>query len=226
MRCRHCGNECERTGRNQKLCPDCRREIGKDLKRTCRQKNRERYNKTSKERRRSIRAAKRRPFFCSNCGIGTTKNGPRQKYCGNCAERLKKARSKYYYQTEIRIGERMVCELCGQECIRRSAIQRTCPDCRPKLAVFAERRRNLRKRGIGGSHTVSDFRALCEKYNWRCAYCGKNLTAKTVTKDHVIPISRGGTDVIGNIVPACLSCNAAKQARTGEEFLGTRVAGT
>ena len=38
-----------------------------------------------------------------------------------------------------------------------------------------------------------------------CSYCG--VFSDKLTKDHVVPISRGGADNMGNIVPACFDCN-------------------
>jgi 5-methylcytosine-specific restriction endonuclease McrA len=40
-----------------------------------------------------------------------------------------------------------------------------------------------------------------------CFYCG-SLKSKTI--DHVIPINKGGTHSIGNLVPCCKSCNSSK----------------
>lgn len=40
-----------------------------------------------------------------------------------------------------------------------------------------------------------------------CFYCGSN---QNIQIDHVVPISKGGKHSIGNIVPACRSCNASK----------------
>ena len=53
-------------------------------------------------------------------------------------------------------------------------------------------------------------------YNSCCVYCGSN---ENITQDHVIPISRGGHHSIGNLVPACLSCNSRKQKRFITEWL-------
>ena len=46
--------------------------------------------------------------------------------------------------------------------------------------------------------------------NWTCQYCGDELTTKTATMDHVLPISKGGKTNFENIVAACPKCNAGK----------------
>lgn len=86
------------------------------------------------------------------------------------------------------------------------------------------RRRFARKRGATGSHTLTQFRALCEQKGWLCTYCGCSLTKRTVTEDHMVPITRGGSDDISNITPACVSCNSRKYTRTYDEFVSQEVA--
>lgn len=82
--------------------------------------------------------------------------------------------------------------------------------------VFAERKRRQRRRAAGGSHTLSEWIARCEEYGFRCCYC--EVSGERLTQDHDIPVSRGGSDDISNIVPACMRCNCRKGTRTGEEF--------
>lgn len=48
-------------------------------------------------------------------------------------------------------------------------------------------------------------------YKNRCAYCG--VRTMKLQKDHVIPISKYGSDTMGNIVPACGTCNKKKHAK-------------
>jgi hypothetical protein len=52
-----------------------------------------------------------------------------------------------------------------------------------------------------------------------CHYCGEPLTARTATADHRIPMSKGGTHQIENIIPACHRCNSAKSNLPEYEFL-------
>ena len=50
----------------------------------------------------------------------------------------------------------------------------------------------------------------------KCFYCGTD--GEFLTIDHCIPKSRGGSNSIANLVPACRSCNGSKQNMTLHEF--------
>lgn len=71
-----------------------------------------------------------------------------------------------------------------------------------------QRMRELRIRSAVGTHTLTEWQEKIALFGGCCAYCGE---AKPLTQDHKVPISRGGTNDIGNIVPACRSCNSAKR---------------
>jgi 5-methylcytosine-specific restriction endonuclease McrA len=73
--------------------------------------------------------------------------------------------------------------------------------------------RRARQFAAVGSHTLSQWLSRVRLYGWRCTYCGKRLTKKTLTKDHRIPLSRGGSDYASNLVPACGRCNTSKGNR-------------
>ena len=45
---------------------------------------------------------------------------------------------------------------------------------------------------------------------WTCQYCGKSLTEKEATVDHVYPKSLGGTWSWNNLVTCCPDCNQKK----------------
>jgi len=67
--------------------------------------------------------------------------------------------------------------------------------------------RRARLKGAIGSFTPQEWDNLIEIYNHRCYYCKKK---KPLTVDHIIPLSKGGTNFITNIVPACSHCNSSK----------------
>jgi 5-methylcytosine-specific restriction endonuclease McrA len=82
---------------------------------------------------------------------------------------------------------------------------------RPEVGRAARAKRKALARSAGVLQVSGrDWRRLCARYNWRCFYCDE---AAHLTMDHVIPIIRGGRHSIGNLVPACVSCNSSKSRR-------------
>lgn len=59
--------------------------------------------------------------------------------------------------------------------------------------------------------------ALFERDNYQCQYCGKTFLHCGLTRDHIIPSSRGGKDVWMNVVAACRRCNQHKGNRLLDE---------
>jgi len=60
-------------------------------------------------------------------------------------------------------------------------------------------------------------RALFRRDDYICLYCGGRFPARELSRDHVTPLSRGGTDSWNNVVTACKRCNHFKAGRTPEE---------
>jgi 5-methylcytosine-specific restriction endonuclease McrA len=67
----------------------------------------------------------------------------------------------------------------------------------------------------GVSFTTAEWLALLERHGGRCAYCGSDFGIEI---DHRIPLNRGGSNTIENILPACRRCNRRKNQKTEEEF--------
>jgi 5-methylcytosine-specific restriction protein A len=44
-----------------------------------------------------------------------------------------------------------------------------------------------------------------------CSYCNEPTSPGDLTMDHVVPISRGGKSIKGNVVPCCKECNTRKK---------------
>jgi 5-methylcytosine-specific restriction endonuclease McrA len=58
---------------------------------------------------------------------------------------------------------------------------------------------------------------LLEKWQRKCAYCGKEHVPLQV--DHIHPRAHGGTDRVSNLTLACEACNSKKGTQSIEQFL-------
>jgi 5-methylcytosine-specific restriction endonuclease McrA len=77
----------------------------------------------------------------------------------------------------------------------------------PDKIAHLKARRYAREKGAEGSHTLTEWESLKKQFNYRCAICGE---IKPLTIDHIIPLSKGGSDYISNIQPLCRNCNSKK----------------
>lgn len=59
---------------------------------------------------------------------------------------------------------------------------------------------------------------IYERDNRKCYYCGKPLRYRQITLDHYLPRSRGGIEVIYNLVNCCKSCNKLKKNIVPKDF--------
>jgi 5-methylcytosine-specific restriction endonuclease McrA len=75
---------------------------------------------------------------------------------------------------------------------------------------------NKRRAAAAGEHfTFAEWKALLAEHEGHCAYCGSR---ERIEADHRMPLCRGGSNRIANILPACRHCNRRKHRRTEEEF--------
>jgi 5-methylcytosine-specific restriction endonuclease McrA len=81
-------------------------------------------------------------------------------------------------------------------------------------------RRRARERAAGGSYTVQQLQQQVERQKARCYYCKVKL-GKVYHADHIVPLARGGTNDISNIVLACPTCNLRKGAKLPHEWDGS-----
>lgn len=75
------------------------------------------------------------------------------------------------------------------------------------------RSRNYRAKlnAAEGSHTRQEIEALYQRQEGKCVYCSKPLKTK-YHADHIVPLSRGGSNWITNIQLTCGPCNNRKRA--------------
>lgn len=52
-----------------------------------------------------------------------------------------------------------------------------------------------------------------------CHYCGRRMFWYSMTLDHVIPRTAGGTDELSNLLLCCKRCNNKKGSRSYGEYV-------
>jgi len=84
------------------------------------------------------------------------------------------------------------------------------------VAVKYDKESSKKRRGIEFKPLLNN-KMLFERDRYMCAYCGHVYPRYKLTRDHIMPISRGGTDCWTNVCTACVSCNNWKGNKTLEE---------
>jgi 5-methylcytosine-specific restriction endonuclease McrA len=74
-----------------------------------------------------------------------------------------------------------------------------------------------RKMNASGTHTAVDIQSQYNRQKGRCYYCKTRLN-NVYEVDHVIPLSRGGSNSPDNIVIACGPCNKHKSSKMPHEW--------
>lgn len=78
----------------------------------------------------------------------------------------------------------------------------------PDKVILQKQRRRMRELGVESFLVTSaDIRRIL---NSPCTYCG---STKSIQVDHVIPLAKGGRHSVGNLAPACMTCNVHKSSK-------------
>lgn len=80
-------------------------------------------------------------------------------------------------------------------------------------------KRRARKKAVGGSYTAQDIQSQHNRQKGKCYWCHKKLEKYHI--DHVIPLSRGGSNTPDNLVIACPTCNLKKGTKLPHEWHGS-----
>lgn len=89
---------------------------------------------------------------------------------------------------------------------------------------------NVERARTLGTHTEAQWWALVRASERLCHYCGVEASVtnarshpRHLEKDHLIPVSRGGSDAIENVVVACRACNMDKGTMTVDEYVNWKA---
>ena len=82
---------------------------------------------------------------------------------------------------------------------------------------FVKQQYKIRKRQAKGHFSFEEWEALKKKKDFTCMLCGKKEPEIKLEADHIVPLTKNGTNYISNIQPLCRSCNASKGNKMQDE---------
>ena len=86
----------------------------------------------------------------------------------------------------------------------------------------AENNRRARKKNAAGIHTILDIEKLHTKQNGQCVTCERYLK-DGYHIDHIIPLSKGGSNWPSNLQLLCPRCNIGKNNTPFEIFIRRKL---
>jgi len=135
----------------------------------------------------------------------------RRKYQEEHIEEISEYKKRWSAENEdsVRASKRKHYELNRDEIIARSKKWgEDNPEKVRQNKANNSRKRRAAKHASPSNFTAEVFKGLCDAYGNRCLACGD--TEAVLEADHVVPLTRGGSNDIGNIQPLCGTCNRKK----------------
>lgn len=136
----------------------------------------------------------RQTYSCQQCGKSFLgRRGKPNKFCSHPCANLGKTlpKEEFWRRWKLRVK------------LYRQA--------NPAKTAAWKNNRRAREMNAEGSFTDKQWSDLKEKNGFKCALCRKETR---LTVDHIIPLSKGGSNYIENIQPLCMPCNSRKSVKT------------
>lgn len=134
-----------------------------------------------------------------------------------CGQGTRAARSNFQHITELlKALERKECISIGDTSREGTLYTVRLPR---EISAVKERMAQLKApaRPLDYYRDPNLRKELFERDKWTCHYCGDRVSSDNATLDHLVPISKGGSDSPENLVTCCLVCNSIKAGKTYEE---------
>ena len=93
----------------------------------------------------------------------------------------------------------------------------------PFVVSMTAARNRSRDLGVDSTLTAEEWKGVVQTANFICHICGNEVcfeigSPNRLSLDHILPLSRGGTNVKENVAPAHNRCNKARSDMTMSEF--------
>lgn len=139
-------------------------------------------------------------IFCSlNCYWKSIRLEKLEKKCLVC-------KKKYIQNKNVNRNTFNKSKYCSLKCSAKNRPNYSGKEANHWRGGFIKRNYKL----IPGSHTQQEWEELKKKYGYMCLCCKRYEPEVKISKDHIIPITKGGDNSIKNIQPLCRSCNSRK----------------
>lgn len=86
-----------------------------------------------------------------------------------------------------------------------------------QIEMKEEQSKKLQRLVVRSGMTAGVRFQVLERDGFRCRYCGLEASEAQLHVDHVVPVSKGGTHGLENLVASCERCNLGKGGREGVE---------
>jgi 5-methylcytosine-specific restriction endonuclease McrA len=171
---------------------------------------------------------------CRGCKVAKSRSEfPHQfsAYCSACVESYdqrvaqKRARDKHRVKHGPAIREAAQRRYREQPDKYGPVMQRAWRAAKPELSRAAVKRyrdkhkdvtnaqtaaRRARILNAEGSYTAEEWQEIKRKQDHRCVHCNKREPEIKLTVDHIVPLSRGGSNYASNLQGLCQPCNSKK----------------
>lgn len=161
-------------------------------------------------------------WICCHCGkqFGSRSGGHSRRkgnrhFCSRrCWQERKATERETYRETAMAVRKKYMREF-GRKYYRANktriaALNREWLRAHPEHRAVVNSKQRARKAGARGSFTRNEWLHLKALYNHSCPCCGRAQPEIRLEVDHIIPLSKGGSNHISNIQPLCPNCNRAK----------------
>src|SRR5260221_13355399 len=165
---------------------------------------------------------------------------PKIRYCSACKKPFPATTEYFHARSDRKSGIKSECKSCGdlrqrnhyastieeahqeQKRYRDTDPERTKNRLReyrvehPEKYLTYNRNRRARKMAAPGTHTAQDIQAQFKRQKGKCYWCGDKLDKYEV--DHVVPLTRGGSNDPSKLVIACKPCNNSRHNKLPHEW--------
>jgi 5-methylcytosine-specific restriction endonuclease McrA len=131
--------------------------------------------------------------------------------CTKCGETKSTTRENF----STRNGKpRLPCRACKRKYVNEHAANN-----RGLARASARKRKALNENiGVNNEH-IKYLKHLLKDQDSKCYFCDSHITIDTIEVDHLIPVSRDGTNDYVNLSGCCYFCNREKHDKTEEEYI-------